>query len=226
LQDLPGLGVQRGERLVHQQDRRVGRQRARDGSPLPHPTRQLVGIAILEAPEVHEPQELLAPLRSRAGLQPLELQRKLDVVPEREPGEERGVLEDDGAIGPGAGDGLLPFQHTPRGGARQPRDEVQDRGLAAPGRSQQAGELTGRHPKRRIAQDLDLSLGRPDGEGDALERDGCSGSAGRPDHGGRLRRDEAAAEPVLRRYEHMLVITKDPRNVKRGASAALSVRRR
>ncbi len=45
----PRLLVERGERLVHQQDLRLGRERARDRDALAHAAGQLRGIAALEA---------------------------------------------------------------------------------------------------------------------------------------------------------------------------------
>ena len=122
LQDLPRLRVERRERLVHEQHGGIGRQRARDGAALAHPAGELVGVAILEAPEVHEAQELLAPRGPRARRQALELERELDVVAQGEPREERRVLEDDGPVRPRAGDdGLRPPARAPTWAGRDRR---------------------------------------------------------------------------------------------------------
>ena len=51
LQDLAGLRVERGERLVHQQDRRVHGERAHQADALLHAAGELVGIVLLEAGE-------------------------------------------------------------------------------------------------------------------------------------------------------------------------------
>ena len=77
------LLVQRGERLVHQQDARLGGERARDGHALPHAAGQLGGIAALEAREADERDEM------RGALHPLrlgdacDLERKRDVLARR-----------------------------------------------------------------------------------------------------------------------------------------------
>ena len=57
------LGVERAERLVHQQDLRVDGERARDRGALLHAAGELRGIAVLEAGEADEVDEALrAPL--------------------------------------------------------------------------------------------------------------------------------------------------------------------
>ena len=49
LQDFAGLRVERGERLVHQQDRRVHRERAHQPDALLHAAGELIGIVPLES---------------------------------------------------------------------------------------------------------------------------------------------------------------------------------
>ena len=49
LQHLAGLRVERGERLVHQQHRRVHRERADEADALLHAAGELIGIVLLEA---------------------------------------------------------------------------------------------------------------------------------------------------------------------------------
>ncbi len=51
LQDFAGLRVERGERLVHQQHRRVHRQRPHQADALLHAAGELIGIVLLEAGE-------------------------------------------------------------------------------------------------------------------------------------------------------------------------------
>ena len=71
LQDLAGLRVERGERLVHQQDRRIDRERAHEADALLHAAGELIGILLLEAGEADEveivPHALLDDGRRRAG---------------------------------------------------------------------------------------------------------------------------------------------------------------
>ena len=54
LQDFAGLRVERGERLVHQQHRRVHRERADEADALLHAAGELIGIVLLEAGEADQ----------------------------------------------------------------------------------------------------------------------------------------------------------------------------
>ena len=56
LEDFAGLGIERGERLVHQQDRRIDGQRADEADPLLHAARQLIRIVPLEPGEADQVQ--------------------------------------------------------------------------------------------------------------------------------------------------------------------------
>ena len=51
LQDFARLRVERGERLVHQQDRRIDGERAHQADALLHAAGELIGIVLLEAGE-------------------------------------------------------------------------------------------------------------------------------------------------------------------------------
>ena len=198
LEDLARLRVQRSERLVHQQHRGIAGERAGDGAALAHPAGELVRIAVVEAPQVNEAQELLASRGPRPELEPLELQRELDVAPEREPREERGVLEDDGAIGPGTRDGRVALEHAPGRRPREARHEVQDRRLAAARRPEQAHELPRRDAQGRAAQDLELALRGRDAQRDVLERDRRARARGRHHHDGAIRKRAApASQPFV-----------------------------
>jgi hypothetical protein len=55
LHELSGLGVERREGLVHEQHRRIDRQRAGDPDSLAHAARELMRVLGLEAVEPDEP---------------------------------------------------------------------------------------------------------------------------------------------------------------------------
>jgi hypothetical protein len=79
LQVLARHGVDRGERLVHQQHERIVGQHARDGGALAHAAGELVRILVLEA---LQPDQLDEALRDRRALglgQALEPRPELDV---------------------------------------------------------------------------------------------------------------------------------------------------
>src|SRR5262249_31377355 len=56
LHELPGLDVERRERLVHQQQSRVEDQDLRQRDALAHATRQLVRVTLLESRQSHPPK--------------------------------------------------------------------------------------------------------------------------------------------------------------------------
>src|SRR5437016_893296 len=70
---LPDLGVQRTERLVHQEHLRLDRQRARDTHALAHAARELVRIVALERAESDHADVAARDFASFAGRQALEL---------------------------------------------------------------------------------------------------------------------------------------------------------
>ena len=59
LQPLAGLGIDRTERLIHEEQRWIDRQRSRQGDALFHPTRERFWIAILEARKANEINQLI-----------------------------------------------------------------------------------------------------------------------------------------------------------------------
>src|SRR3569833_2064026 len=88
-----GLLVERSERLVHQQHRRVLHQSAGDRDALLHPARQLMWKPLAKTYEPDQYQRLLGfgpPLRLGDATQ---RQRKFDVVFRRQPGKQAGFLE-------------------------------------------------------------------------------------------------------------------------------------
>src|SRR5581483_11324535 len=62
LHELAGLDVERGERLVHQDELRVEDERLRERDALSHPARELMRIAVAETAEAHALQPILRPL--------------------------------------------------------------------------------------------------------------------------------------------------------------------
>ena len=102
----PRLLVERGERLVHQQDLRLGGERARDRDALAHAAGQLGRIAALEAVEPDQldevPRALDALRLGHAG----DLEREGDVVGDGAPREGRLLLEHHADRGVRAGHGL------------------------------------------------------------------------------------------------------------------------
>ena len=92
--------VEGGERLVHEQDVGVGRERAREADPLLHAARELVGVLV--APLLEPDQlELLGDHLVALGLgHATQLEAEADILGDRAPGQQRELLEHHGdAVG-------------------------------------------------------------------------------------------------------------------------------
>ena len=133
--------VERAERLVHQQDLRILRERARDRDALLHAAGELGRIPVAVAGEPDERQELgrLAP--ARGGVEAAAARAELDVADRGEPGKERLPLEHDALAAPGPGDRRAVDEHLARARLHQPGDDVEERRLAAAAAADQGDEL-------------------------------------------------------------------------------------
>ena len=85
----PCLLVERGERLVHQQDFRLGGEGAGERDALAHAAGELAGIAVLEAVEPDHSDEMTRALGAFGARHADEFEREGDVVDHRAPGESR-----------------------------------------------------------------------------------------------------------------------------------------
>src|SRR5690606_21700028 len=115
LELAPGLLVDRGERLVHQQDVGVHGERPGEPDPLAHAAGQLVRIAVLETGEAHladaAPGHLLALLAGHAA----QLEAEGDVPQHRRPGHQREILEHERPFGAGPAHRLAVDQNLAAG---------------------------------------------------------------------------------------------------------------
>src|SRR6516165_1615703 len=131
LHDLAGLRIERGERLIHQQNLRVDGERAREIDALAHAAGELARMVMLEPFEPHE----LEQLHGARALRWPDLSRNLapdDGVGEyRTPGQEIVVLKYESAIAAGRIHDAPVEQHFPGARRLEPRDDAQERGLAA-----------------------------------------------------------------------------------------------
>jgi hypothetical protein len=164
VQDVAGHRVERAERLVHQQDVRVLRQRTGEGHALAHTAGELVRPLLAEAAQPHDLQQLGRALLAFRLADPLQPQRQLDVAGDGQPGEERGLLEHQrdfpAADVQGAAADLV-----------EPGDEREQRALAAAGGAQQADELALPHRQRDVVERQERVGARPVLLGDILEAD-------------------------------------------------------
>ena len=116
LQDFAGLRVERGERLVHQQHRRIHRQRAHQADALLHAAGELIGIVLLEAGEPDQLEIVADPLPDlRRAATPRHRQPERRVVVDGLPRQQAEMLEHHGdAVGRAAGDRLAVHQQAAR----------------------------------------------------------------------------------------------------------------
>ena len=100
LQDFAGLRVERGERLVHQQDRRVDGERAHQADALLHAAGELIGIMLLEAGEADEIEIMRDALLDDGGRRAGHREPEGGVVVDRLPRQQAEMLEHHGdAVG-------------------------------------------------------------------------------------------------------------------------------
>ena len=171
--------IQRRERLIQQQDLRIGGQRARDGHALLLAAGKLGRVTIGQMGQVHA-------LQQRDGAQPgvpLPSQGVGHVLQRVQMGKEGVTLEDipdvampgrhvAGSSGPApAKERAAVQQDLARVGREQPGDDVQRRRLADAGRAEQHADLgahlqTHRQPElRQMAFDVDAQSRRAGGRG-------------------------------------------------------------
>ncbi len=86
--------VEGGERLVHEQDRRLGRQRPGEPDALLHAARELVRVAVGHGLQAHRFQRLQGPLALLRTAAPGYLQPEGGVLGHRPVGEQGEGLED------------------------------------------------------------------------------------------------------------------------------------
>jgi hypothetical protein len=135
------LRIQRAKGLVHEQHRRVHRERAGQAGTHLHPAGELVGQRVLEAVELHAADELTGTRLALRTRHSPGRQGELQVAQHRHPREERGLLEHEQPVGPRPADALAVDGHGAAGGLHVAGQRVQQRGLAAARGPQQADEL-------------------------------------------------------------------------------------
>jgi hypothetical protein len=161
LQALAGDRVDRAERLVHQQQRRVGGQRARDADALLLAAGELRGIAVAHLERQPDELEQLVDALADALLVPAEHARQRgDVVGDRAVREQADVLDRVADVAPqlvdrAVVDAAAVDQDLAVGDLDHPVHQAHRGGLAAAGGADEHADLTGVH---REAEVLDRRL--------------------------------------------------------------------
>ena len=155
-----GLRVERTERLVHQQDIGISRERAGECRALLHPAGKLRGKAVLETGQVHHVDK---GLRARPGFVALRFPRLpmpyQHVLPHGLPGEQREVLKHHAAFRPRAGDDALGRADAAGAHRKEAADAIEQGALAASARPKQGVEAAGRHGERHVVERPDIGAG-------------------------------------------------------------------
>src|SRR5690606_5764235 len=94
-----GEGIKSTERLVHEQQVRLGAQRPGDGGALSHAAGELAWVGAFEAGQTDERGKLGGPPAPLLLADAAELERQGDVVEDREPGKEVRLLKDHPELG-------------------------------------------------------------------------------------------------------------------------------
>ena len=142
LELAPVLLVDRGERLVHEQDLGVDRERPGESDALAHAARQLVRIFVLGAEQADLGDVLAGDLLALLLRHMAQLEAECDVAQDRGPGQQREILEHESSLGAWARNRPAVDQHLALGRLEQAGDDLERGRLAAAGRPQQGRQLT------------------------------------------------------------------------------------
>src|SRR6185312_13664795 len=155
LQLEPRERVDRGERLVQQQEARLQRERACDADTLRHAAGELARVCVLELVQADGVEELVGDAPRVAAALAARRQADRDVLAHRHPREEAGLLERHAEMvgGSHAHRLAVPGEAT-RGGAHQSRGEPEQRALAASRRPDDARHLARADAERDVVEDI------------------------------------------------------------------------
>ena len=141
LHNEPGLRIERGERLVHEEQVRLDRKGPGDAHALAHAAGKLVGVGAFKAREAHE-LDIAADAAVPFALRHIaaRFEAEGDIVVHAAPGHEAGLLKDDGHAG--LGGAVVPGEaHGSRGGCEKSRAEIEQGGFAASRRADEGDKF-------------------------------------------------------------------------------------
>jgi hypothetical protein len=176
-------GVQRAERLVHQEQRRIEQQRAAEGRALLHAAGELARALGGEVFEPDEAQQLRRALVIAPRVAPRQLRGEQDVLEHAAPVQQHRRLEHHPDLGDGAPDRMVRDLHAARGRRAQPGHDAEQRRLAAARGTDERDELAARDGEGDVAEGFDRAGRRLVRHADPVEDDQrprwISGAAGR-----------------------------------------------
>ena len=150
------LGVERGERLVHQVDGGLADERAADGDALHLAAGEAGGAVVELVVDAHQFRDLGDAGGDRGLVEAAAggLEREGEVLAHGEVRIERILLEDEGDVALGGGEGFDAVAADGDGagvGALDAGDQAESRGLAGAGRAEQDDELAVGDGERKVA---------------------------------------------------------------------------
>jgi hypothetical protein len=173
--------VERGGRLVRQDQRRLVRQGSGDGHALLLAAAEHLGVRVLPARDVQVLEQLTSALSAVALA--TELARDLHVLPRREERREVRLLEHEAEVTPAQRgqvrernavlhDEAPPEIHLPRVGGRDEAQGLDERGLARPAGPEQRGHRPAGDRQADVVQRLHGGRARPVGLAQLHRADG------------------------------------------------------
>ncbi len=139
--DLSGLGIERPEWLVHQQDFWITYQHLRQAYALALAARQHVRIAVAERTETDRGQPALRPLQCHRARRALDFEADGHIVDRGFPGKQRVGLKQIAGVPVEADQRLVEDPHRARSGLQQAGGDVEKRRFPAAGRPDDSDEL-------------------------------------------------------------------------------------
>ncbi|MET4278485.1 hypothetical protein ABIB68_006587 [Bradyrhizobium sp. F1.2.2] len=152
LQRLARLGVERGERLVHQQHLGIIGEASRDRDTLLHAAGELMRIAVGKAGQPDQVEEMPRDVAPLLGLEPGDIETELDILFGGTPGKQRILLEHDAAVATGSCNRPAIEQNPTAGRQREPAQQIEQGGFPAAAWANQGEEFAGANIERDVFQ--------------------------------------------------------------------------
>ena len=156
------LGIEVGQRLVHQEDGRIADKGAAQRDTLLLAARQLSGLALEKVGDVEHARRVAHLLVDFGRRQPAHLQREGEVLVNRLVGIERVVLEhhrDVPVLGIEIIDHAVADDDVAAGNRNEPGDQIEGRRLAASRRADQGDELSVVDGQRYVVDGIERAVG-------------------------------------------------------------------
>ncbi len=171
LHQFAGHLVESSEGLVHEQEGWPEGERSGDGDALLHASRQLPRVVGSEVLQLHHPEHRRSPLLATFDIHDLE--RQFDVLRDRSPIEQCGLLEHDPVVAIETCSMRVLAIHEKITGGRTDEipDQPQQCALPAPRRADERDELAGLDHKRHIPERLDSFVAGSEDLGHSLGMD-------------------------------------------------------